>query len=178
MEQSATSERSELNNETRFTSPISRKRRSVLIGLSGGVDSALAAYLLKKQGYNVKAVFLKMFSAKKSKLFPKCNWLSDYKAAQKVAHNLEIPLTKIDFEKVYRSQVLEPMFKAYSKGLTPNPDIACNTIIKFPMLWKLAKKLSCNYIATGHYAQIKKDSKGFHLLAGKDKTKDQSYFLS
>lgn len=154
------------------------ERKSVLIGISGGVDSSVSAYLLKKQGYEVKAVFLKVFSDTKNPLTNECNWIEDYKSAQKVCAILKIPLIKVDYEKYYKQKVLNPMFKEYEKGLTPNPDISCNTIIKFPFLLKEAKKLKCNYIATGHYARIKKSNSGFSLLQGIDKEKDQSYFLA
>ena len=153
------------------------KNKTVLIGLSGGVDSAVAALLLKKQGYKVIAAFMKCFSDTKDPLTGECSWLNDRKDAQKIAAKLEIPFITLDLEKQYKSQIINPMLSAYSKGLTPNPDISCNTIIKFPWLRKEAKKLNIDYIATGHYVKIKKTSKGYNLLAGKDKSKDQSYFL-
>lgn len=153
-------------------------KKTVVIGMSGGVDSSVAALLLKKQGYNVMGAFMKNFSDSKNKLTGECLWIQDKKDAQKIASLLNIPLTTFDFEKEYRSQVIKPMFKAYSKGLTPNPDIQCNQIIKFPLFWKYAKsKFNADYIAMGHYAKIKKTKSGFSLFAGKDKTKDQSYFL-
>lgn len=152
-------------------------KKTVVIGMSGGVDSSVAALLLKKQGYNVIGAFMKNFSASKNKVTGKCLWIEEKKYAQKIASILKIPLVVFDFEKEYLSQVIEPMFKAYSKGLTPNPDIQCNKIIKFPLFWKHAKKLNADYIAMGHYAKIKKTKKGFSLLAGKDSKKDQSYFL-
>ncbi|MEK6888893.1 MAG: tRNA 2-thiouridine(34) synthase MnmA [Nanoarchaeota archaeon] len=155
-----------------------KRKKSVLIGLSGGVDSAVSAHLLKKQGYQVTAVFLKMFSDTKDPITSECRWISDYKEAQKIANFLNIPLIKLDYEKSYKSQVLNPMFSDYKSGLTPNPDISCNTIIKFPLLLKEAKKRKINFIATGHYARIKKDKKRYHLLQGLDKNKDQSYFLA
>ena len=146
--------------------------------MSGGVDSSVSALLLKKQGYKVIGAFMKNFSDSKNKLTGECLWLQDKKDAQKIAAILKIPLVTFDFEKEYKKQVIEPMFKAYAQGLTPNPDIQCNLIIKFPLFWKHAKKqLKADYIAMGHYAKIKKTSKGFELFAGKDKNKDQSYFL-
>jgi tRNA-specific 2-thiouridylase len=155
-----------------------KSSKKVLLGLSGGVDSAVSALLLKKQGYKVIGCFMKCFSDTKDPLTGECSWTKDKKDAQKIAAQLKIPFLQLDLEKQYKSQVIKPMIEGYKKGLTPNPDIACNTIVKFPWLWKYAKKLKCDYIATGHYARIKKTKLGFQLLKGKDKTKDQSYFLS
>jgi len=152
------------------------KQRTVLIGLSGGVDSAVAALLLKKQGYNVIGAFMKNFSDTKNKITGDCTWVDDKKSAQKAAAHLNIKFVSLDFEKEYKRYVIDPMYKSYASGLTPNPDILCNKIIKFPLLWKAAKKLKADYIATGHYSRITK-AKGFNLLKGKDKSKDQSYFL-
>ncbi len=155
-----------------------KPNKTVVIGMSGGVDSSVAALLLKKQGYNVIGAFMKNFSDSKNKITGECLWIQDKKDAQKIASLLKIPLVTFDFEKEYKKQVIEPMFKAYAKGLTPNPDIQCNQIIKFPLFWKYAKnKLKADYIAMGHYARISKTKNGFSLLAGKDKTKDQSYFV-
>ncbi|MBX4212641.1 tRNA 2-thiouridine(34) synthase MnmA [Candidatus Pacearchaeota archaeon] len=151
--------------------------KTVVIGMSGGVDSSVAALLLKKQGYNVIGAFMKNFSDTKNKITGECAWRDEQKMAQKVALILKIPLVTFDFEKEYKDQVIEPMFRDYKRGLTPNPDILCNTLIKFPLFWKEAKKLGADYIAMGHYARIKKTKKGFQLLAGRDKKKDQSYFL-
>lgn len=154
-----------------------KKQKSVLLGMSGGVDSSVAALLLKKRGYNVIGAFMKNFSDKNASN-NQCNWKEELKSAKKIASLLNVKLIILDSEKQYKTQVLNPMFRAYKKGLTPNPDIFCNTIIKFPLLWKEAKKLKADCIATGHYARIKKTLKGFQLLQGKDKSKDQSYFLS
>ncbi len=151
--------------------------KTILLALSGGVDSTVAALILKKQRYKVIAAFMKCFSDNKNTLTGECNWIEERKMAQKIAAILNIPFITLDFEKEYKKQVIDPMYKAYSQGLTPNPDIACNTIIKFPLLWKAAQKYKADYIATGHYARIKKTSQGYQLLAGKDKLKDQSYFL-
>lgn len=154
------------------------KQKTVLLGLSGGVDSSVAALVLKKQGYKVIGAFMKCYSDSKNKFTGQCNWIAERQMAQKIALQLNIPLVTLDFENEYKKDVIDPMIKDYQKGLTPNPDIACNTIIKFPLLWKEAKKLKADFIATGHYARIKKGKNSFHLLTGKDKTKDQSYFLS
>lgn len=155
-----------------------KKQKTVLIGLSGGVDSSVAALILKEQGYRVIGAFMKNFSDTKNPLTGECNWIEERKMAQKIAAILKILFITLDFEKEYKKYVIAPMFKAYEKGLTPNPDISCNTIIKFPLLWKEAKKLGADYISTGHYARIKKIKRGYELLSGKDKSKDQSYFLS
>jgi len=155
-----------------------KSNQKVLLGLSGGVDSAVSALLLKKQGYQVISCFMKCFSDTKDPLTGECSWNKDKKDAQKIAAQLEIPFIQLDLEKQYKKEVILPMIKEYKIGKTPNPDIACNTIIKFPWLLKEAKELGCNFIATGHHARIKKTKTGFQLLQGKDKDKDQSYFLS
>jgi tRNA-specific 2-thiouridylase len=120
---------------------------------------------------------MKCFSDTKTKLTNTCNWREELKSAKKVAAKLGIRLITLDLEKQYLNEVIKPMFKSYKKNLTPNPDIACNTIIKFPWLLKEATKNNCDFIATGHYARVSKDKSGYNLLAGKDKNKDQSYFL-
>lgn len=155
-----------------------KKQKLVLLGLSGGVDSAVAALRLKQQGYRVIGAFMKNFSEFKNKITNECNWVEEKRMAQKMAAHLQIPLMVLDFEKAYTSQIIKPMIRAYAAGRTPNSDVWCNTTIKFPLLWRKAQKIGADYIATGHYAHIKKTSKGYELLAGKDKTKDQSYFLS
>lgn len=154
------------------------KQKTVLLGMSGGVDSSVAALLLKKKGYNVIGAFMKNFSDTKNPMTNECAYLEERKMAQKIAALLKIPFLTLDFEKQYKKEVISPLFNSYKKGLTPNPDILCNKTIKFPLLWKEAKRLKADYIATGHYAKIKKTSKGFQLLASPDSTKDQSYFLS
>ncbi|KKS13083.1 MAG: tRNA-specific 2-thiouridylase MnmA, partial [Candidatus Daviesbacteria bacterium GW2011_GWB1_41_5] len=153
-------------------------QKTILLALSGGVDSSVAALLLKKQGYNVIAVFMKNFSDTKNPLTMECNYVEEKKMAQKMAAILNIPLIIMDLEKEYKRDIIKLMYNSYSKGLTPNPDILCNKIIKFPFLWKKAKSLKADFIATGHYARIKKTKLSYELLEGKDKTKDQSYFLS
>ncbi len=154
------------------------KQKTVVIGLSGGVDSSVSALLLKKQGYNVIGAFMKNFSDTKNPFTGECSYLEDKKMAQKIAAILNIQLVIFDFEKEYKRQVIGQIYKDYASGLTPNPDIYCNSIIKFPLFWKKAKTLGADYIAMGHYARIKKTKLGYELLQGKDKTKDQSYFLA
>jgi len=154
-----------------------KKNQKVLLGFSGGVDSAVAALLLKKQGYEVIGAFMRCFSEQKNKLTGECPWIEDKKEAQKIASKLGIELIELNYEKEYSETVIKPMFQSYANGLTPNPDSLCNTIIKFPFLWKEAKKLGGQYIATGHYIKkIKKGNKRY-LKIPKDKSKDQSYFL-
>jgi len=153
-------------------------KKTVLLALSGGVDSSVSGFLLKQKGYNVIAAFMKCFSDTKNPYTKECSYLQDLQMARKISLKLNIPFVVLDFEKEYKKQVIEPMFKSYAKGLTPNPDMQCNTIIKFPLLWKEARKLKADYIATGHYAKIKRDKNGYSLLSGRDKAKDQSYFLS
>ncbi len=151
--------------------------KKIVIGMSGGVDSSVAALLLKKQGYQVIGVFMKNYSETKNKFTGECHWIEERAMAKKIAAILETPLITIDHEKEYKKDVVDKMFSDYTKGLTPNPDILCNKIIKFPFLWKKAKELKADYIATGHYARIRKKSGKYLLLKGKDKQKDQSYFL-
>ncbi|MGV8131004.1 MAG: tRNA 2-thiouridine(34) synthase MnmA [Candidatus Pacearchaeota archaeon] len=152
-------------------------KQKVLLGLSGGVDSSVAALLLQKQGYEVIGAFMRCFSEKKNKITGECPWIEDRKSAQKIASMLGIKFITLNYEKEYTNQVIKPMFRDYARGLTPNPDSACNTIVKFPYLWFEARKLGCQFIATGHY--IKKIKKGnkFYLKIPKDNKKDQSYFL-
>lgn len=155
------------------------KKQKVLLAISGGVDSSVAALLLKKQGYEVIGGFMKNWSDTKDPLTGICAWRGERKMAVRIAGKLNIPLKTFDFEKIYRKDVIEKMFEKYKKGITPNPDIDCNQKIKFPLLLKEAKKLGINLIATGHYARVKKNSKSgkYELLRGKDESKDQSYFL-
>lgn len=161
------------------------KKQKVLLAMSGGVDSSVAALLLKKQGYEVIGAFMKNWSDSKDE-FGVCCWRGERKFAIKIVAKLNIPLITLDFEKEYKRDVVSKMFDKYKKGITPNPDIDCNQKIKFPLLLKEAKKRGINLIATGHYARIKetkvvkpdkKIKKIYELLRGKDESKDQSYFL-
>ncbi len=156
------------------------KKQKILVAMSGGVDSSVAALLLKKQGYEVIGAFMKNWSDTKDPLTNQCAWRGERKFAIKIAAMLDIPLITLDFEKQYKKEVVKEMFKKYKKGITPNPDIDCNQKIKFPLLLKEAKKRGINLIATGHYARIKpnkKNKKIYELLRAKDESKDQSYFL-
>jgi len=153
--------------------------KTVLLALSGGVDSAVSALLLKKQGYQVIGLFMQTFRDEINSKNP-CkskSSMTDEKMAELIAKKFKIKFISKDYKKNYYNQVIKPMISDYRKGLTPNPDIVCNKLIKFPYLLREAEKLEADHIATGHYAQIKKTGQGYQLLAGKDKTKDQSYFL-
>lgn len=152
-------------------------KKKVLLAMSGGVDSSVAALILKKKGYDVYGVFMKNWSDTKNKFTGQCTWVEEREHTIKIATKLNIPLITIDFEKEYKKLVVDEMFKKYKKGITPNPDIDCNEKIKFPLLIKAAKKVGINLIATGHYARIKKSRGKYELYRAKDESKDQSYFL-
>ncbi len=153
-----------------------KQKTKVLVAMSGGVDSSVAALLMKKKGYEVIGIFMKNWSDTKNE-FGECAWKDERKMAMKIAAILEIPLITLDSEKEYRKEVIDKMFEKYRKGITPNPDVDCNQKIKFPLLIKAAKKINADYVVTGHYSRIKKKRKNFEMLRGKDETKDQSYFL-
>jgi len=153
------------------------EKQKILLAMSGGVDSSVAALLLKKQGYEVIGVFIVNWSDTKSKITGECAWREEKRIAMKIAAKLEIKFITLNFEKLYQKEVVDVMFKNYQKGITPNPDIDCNYKIKFPLLIKEAKKLGCDFVATGHYARIKNDKREYNLLRAKDELKDQSYFL-
>ena len=155
-----------------------RNSKKLIMGLSGGVDSAVAAYLLKKQGYAVSAVFMKTF-ADPTGCGVKCPWRDDRREAYRVAKFLGIPIQTWDFQKEYKVRVLDYMFAEYQRGRTPNPDIMCNKEIKFKAFLDRAKQNGFRKIATGHYAAITRDAAGvFHLCKAMDSNKDQSYFLA
>lgn len=151
-------------------------KTKVLVAMSGGVDSSVAALMMKKKGYEVIGAFMKNWSGSKNEL-GECNWKDERRHAMKIATMLNIPLITLDFEKQYRKQVIEKMFQDYKKGITPNPDIDCNQKIKFPLLIKAAKRLGAKFVVTGHYSRIKEKNGKYELLRGKDESKDQSYFL-
>ena len=154
----------------------------VCIGLSGGVDSSVAALLLKQQGYDVYALFMQNWHDASTTLHGDCEWEEDRFVAELVARKVGIPFYFVDLSKEYRQRVVDYMFDEYEKGRTPNPDVLCNREIKFDAFLKCAKKLGADYVATGHYCRKETilDEKGqeiHRILAGSDPNKDQSYFL-
>ena len=142
----------------------------VFVALSGGVDSAVAALLLKQQGHEVVGAFMKNWSGDDGA--DPC-WIEDRRDALRVAAHLGIPCITLDFEEAYRREVLEYLYREYDAGRTPNPDVLCNATIKFPLFWQEVSKLGADAIATGHYARIHSG----RLLTGIDTRKDQSYYL-
>jgi tRNA-specific 2-thiouridylase len=155
--------------------------KRVVVGLSGGVDSSVAAYLLKKEGYEVIGLFMKNWHDDTVTISDECPWLDDSNDALLVTQKLGIPFQTVDLSAPYKERIVDYMFREYQKGRTPNPDVLCNREIKFDIFLDTALNLGADYIATGHYCQkgqIQKDGKTlYRLLAGKDKNKDQSYFL-
>lgn len=165
---------------------MASKKTRVMIGLSGGVDSAVAAYLLKKEGYEVIGGFMRNWDAIANQDIsgnptldePICPQEVDYEDAKKVAEKLGIPLLRIDFVKEYWDEVFSYFLSEYEKGRTPNPDVFCNKYIKFAHFLTWAKEQNCDYIATGHYAKLIEEDGKKVLLKAFDKNKDQTYFLS
>ena len=155
--------------------------KRVIIGLSGGVDSSVAAYLLKEQGYEVIGLFMKNWHDDSVTISNECPWLDDSNDALLVAEKLGIPFQTVDLSEQYKERIVDYMFHEYEKGRTPNPDVLCNREIKFDVFMKIALELGADYVATGHYCRkgvIEKGNKElYQLLAGADLNKDQSYFL-
>jgi tRNA-uridine 2-sulfurtransferase len=182
------------------------KNKKVLMALSGGIDSAVSAYLLLKQGYEVEAVFMKNWSSTTGLLKNECPWLEDRQTALRVAAFLKMPLHTLDFEKQYQKNVMGYFFKEYKAGRTPNPDVMCNKEIKFKLLYNWAMKKGFDFLATGHYAQVVNRQEGignsrgteysrqntvdskklmpnayslssYSLVRSQDEFKDQTYFI-
>ncbi len=154
----------------------------IVVGLSGGVDSSVAAYLLQQQGHEVIGLFMRNWNDASVTLEDECPWIEDSNDALMVAQKLGIPFQVIDMSDLYKERIVDYMFAEYEKGRTPNPDVLCNREVKFDVFLETALSLGAEKVATGHYARIDStiDENGneiFHLLAGKDHNKDQSYFL-
>ena len=162
---------------------MDKSKIKVCIGLSGGVDSSVAALLLKQQGYDVFGLFMQNWHDASTTLHGDCEWEEDRFVAELVARKVGIPFYFVDLSKEYRQRVVDYMFDEYEKGRTPNPDVLCNREIKFDAFLKCAKSLGADMVATGHYCRkdtimLPADSREVHrLLAGADPNKDQSYFL-
>lgn len=155
--------------------------KTVIVGLSGGVDSSVAAYLLKEQGYNVIGLFMKNWHDESVTISAECPWLEDSNDALIVAEKLGIPFQTVDLSEQYKARIVDYMFDEYKQGRTPNPDVLCNREIKFDVFLEIALSLGADFVATGHYCQRETtsiDGKQIHqLVAGADPNKDQSYFL-
>ena len=155
--------------------------KRVVVGLSGGVDSSVAAYLLKEQGYEVIGMFMKNWHDDSVTISKECPWLDDSNDAMIVAQHLGIPFQAIDLSKEYKERIVDYMFGEYQRGRTPNPDVLCNREIKFDVFLEAALKLGADYVATGHYCRKGETTTNgniqYRLLAGTDPNKDQSYFL-
>jgi tRNA-specific 2-thiouridylase len=156
--------------------------KKVVVGLSGGVDSSVAAYLLKAQGYEVIGLFMKNWHDDSVTISEECPWLEDSNDALIVADRLGIPFQTIDLSVQYKERIVDYMFREYELGRTPNPDVLCNREIKFDVFLKIAMQLGADYVATGHYCRKgvvthPDGSLSYRLLSGLDKNKDQSYFL-
>jgi tRNA-uridine 2-sulfurtransferase len=155
--------------------------KRVVVGLSGGVDSSVTAYLLKEHGYDVIGMFMKNWHDDSVTISNECPWLDDSNDAMIVAQHLGIPFQAIDLSAEYKERIVDYMFDEYQRGRTPNPDVLCNREIKFDIFLKAALKLGADYVATGHYARkseiVKNGETVYQLLSGKDPNKDQSYFL-
>ena len=155
--------------------------KRVVVGLSGGVDSSVTAFLLQQQGFEVIGLFMKNWHDDSVTISKECPWLEDSYDAMLVAEKLGIPFQTVDLSKEYKQRIVDYMFAEYERGRTPNPDVLCNREIKFDVFLKIALELGADYIATGHYCrkgQVEKDGATYYqLLAAVDNNKDQSYFL-
>ena len=155
--------------------------KTVVVGLSGGVDSSVAAHLLIEKGYNVIGLFMRNWNDESVLIDNECPWIEDSNDALEVAELLGIPFQVLDFSKEYKERIVDYMFREYKNGRTPNPDVLCNREVKFDLFLKKAIEIGADFVATGHYCRketINVNGQAIHrLLAGKDKNKDQSYFL-
>lgn len=161
---------------------LTQNKHRVVVGMSGGVDSSVAAYLLVQQGYDVVGLFMRNWNDASVTLEDECPWIDDSRDAMMVAEQLGIPFQVVDFSAAYKDRIVDYMFKEYQEGRTPNPDVLCNREIKFDLFLKEALKLGADFVATGHYVRkgiIQNESGAieYQLLRGLDQNKDQSYFL-
>lgn len=153
--------------------------KKALIAMSGGVDSSVAAYLMKEAGYDCIGVTMKLYDNEDIGMEQEktCCSLSDIEDARSVAVKLGIPYYVFNFKADFKEKVIDNFIESYRCGMTPNPCIECNRHLKFAHLWQKARELQCDVVVTGHYARITEDGQGYHLLKGKDSAKDQSYVL-
>lgn len=149
------------------------KSKKVFVGVSGGVDSSVALALLKNEGYDVTGVFLKVWAPD----FLPCDWREERRSAMRVCATLDVPFMTLDCEAEYKKEVVDYMIREYSEGRVPNPDVFCNKYVKFGVFLRKALEMGADYVATGHYAQVKKTGGKFELYESVDKEKDQSYFV-
>ncbi len=158
-----------------------KSKTTVVVGLSGGVDSSVTAYLLKEEGYNVIGLFMRNWVDESVTIHDECPWVEDSNDAMLVADKLGIPFQVIDMSAPYQERIVDYMFSEYERGRTPNPDVLCNREIKFDLFLKTAIQIGADFVATGHYVRkaitVSKGKEVHHLLSGLDSNKDQSYFL-
>lgn len=155
---------------------MNANNKKVYVGLSGGVDSSVSAALLKEQGFEVTGVFIKVWQPtnEQGEALFECTWKEDRLDAMRVCATLDIPFITLDLEREYKQEVVDYMISEYKAGRVPNPDVMCNREVKFGAFFKWAMEQGADYVATGHYAQVKE---GYELVRGKDDNKDQTYFL-
>jgi tRNA-specific 2-thiouridylase len=150
-----------------------KKKAKVFVGVSGGVDSSVTLALLKKEGYDVTGVFIRTWQPD----FIECNWRDERRDAIRVCASLGVPFLECDAEEAYKKEVADYMVSEYKRGRTPNPDVMCNRNVKFGVFWQFAKTHGADFIATGHYAQVKNIKGQYQLVSSPDTSKDQTYFL-
>ncbi|MBQ3873690.1 MAG: tRNA 2-thiouridine(34) synthase MnmA, partial [Bacteroidales bacterium] len=156
---------------------MDKSKIKVCVGLSGGVDSSVAAYLLRQEGYDVFAMFMQNWSDASTTLHGDCEWEEDRFVAELVARKIGIPFYFVDLSEKYRRRVVDYMFSEYEKGRTPNPDVLCNREIKFDAFLDVARKMGADYVATGHYCRKVERGGIYSIYEGTDPNKDQTYFL-